>query len=228
MKIGQPQFKLSTLVAATLTGAAVLAGAFLPIYPANAQALLEQEGILKPAEGEHTFTAEAGQSVIITMTSSDLDPTLALLDASGTEIAYNDDYARSLNASIVYTFPTAGSYRVVARSLSGTGGSYELVIADATPYDQAYYRGITALRNGDYPAAIAAYDEAIQLDPSQPAVHLERADALYTQAQQLRPEEREAIVSSYERAIELYEQAGDAENAQLVRDQLMYLQTPLY
>lgn len=222
----QPQFRqLSVFMAA----ATLLSGAlFLPVYPASAQALLEREGTLRSAGGEHTFSGEAGQSVIITMTSSDFDSTLTLLDPSGVELAYNDDYARSLNSAIVYTLPTGGTYKVIARSLSGTGGSYEVVVADATAYDQAYFRGVTARQEGNYEAAIAAFDEAIRLDPSQPAVHLERADALYAQAQQLRPEEREAIAQSYERAIELYEQAGDAENAQMIRDQLMYLETPLY
>jgi tetratricopeptide (TPR) repeat protein len=212
------------MAAATLFSGTLL----LPVYPVRAQALLEQEGTLRSAEGEHTFSGEAGQAVKITVTSPDFDTTLSLLDPSGAELAFNDDYARGLNSTIVYTLPTSGTYKVVARSLSGTGGSYEVVVADATAFDQAYFRGVAARQEGDYTAAIAAFDEAIRLDPSQVAIHLDRADALYAQAQQLRPEEREAIRQSYERAIELYEQAGDEENAQLVRDQLMYLDTPLY
>lgn len=210
------------MVAATLFSGTLL----LPVYPARAQALLEQEGTLRSAEGEHTFSGEAGQSVMITVNSADFDTSLSLLDPSGAELAYNDDYARSPNSTIVYTLPTSGTYKVIARSLSGIGGSYEVVIADATVFDQAYFRGVAARQEGDYAAAIAAFDEAIRLDPSQPSIHLDRADALYTQAQQLRPEEREAIRQSYERAIELYEQAGDEENAQLVREQLTYLETP--
>ncbi|MBD1870134.1 PPC domain-containing protein [Cyanobacteria bacterium FACHB-471] len=217
--------KIGVLIAA----ATLLSGTLLlPAYPARAQALLEQEGTLRSSEGEHTFSGEAGQSVMITVTSPDFDTTLTLLDPNGAEIAYNDDYARGLNSTIVYTLPTSGTYKVVARSLSGTGGSYELVVADATAYDQAYYRGIAARQEGNYAAAIAAFDEAIRIDSSQPAIHLDRADVLQAQAQQLRPEEREAIVESYERAIELYEQAGDTANAQLVREQLTYLETPQY
>ncbi|NJO76785.1 MAG: tetratricopeptide repeat protein [Leptolyngbyaceae cyanobacterium RM1_406_9] len=220
------QLRLRNL-GAFLTVATLLSGAlFLPVYPAGAQALLEQEGTLRSAEGEHTFSGEAGQSVIITLTSPDFDTTLTLLDSTGAELAYNDDYARNLNSAIVYTLPTSGTYKVIARSLSGTGGSYEVVVADATAYDQAYFRGIAARQEGNYEAALTAFDEAIQLDSSNPAVHLDRADLLYALAQQLRPEEREAIVQSYQRAIELYEQAGDTENAQLIREQLMYLETP--
>lgn len=210
------------MAAATLFSGTLL----LPVYPVSAQALLEQEGTLRPAEGEHTFSGEAGQAVKITVTSPDFDTTITLLDPNGAELAHNDDYARSPNSTIVYTLPTNGTYKVLARSLSGAGGSYEVVIADATAFDQAYFRGIAARQEGDYAAAIAAFDEAIRLDPSQPAIHLDRADALHAQAQQLRPEEQEAIEQSYERAIELYEQAGDEESAQLVREQLMYLNAP--
>jgi tetratricopeptide (TPR) repeat protein len=225
MKIQLKPRKLGLYVAAVtlLSGALVLPG-----YPASAQALLEQEGTLRSTEGESTFLGEAGRSVIITVTSSDFDPTVVLIDPSGAELAYNNDYARSLNSAIVYTLPTSGTYKVVARSLSGTGGNYEVVVADATAYEQAYYRGISAQQDGNYEAAIAAFDEAIRLDPNQPAVYLERADALYAQAQQLRPDEQEAIVQNYERALELYEQAGDTANAQLIREQMMYFQAPQY
>jgi hypothetical protein len=143
------------MAAATLFSGTLL----LPVYPVRAQALLEQEGTLRSAEGEHTFSGEAGQAVKITVTSPDFDTTLSLLDPSGAELAFNDDYARGLNSTIVYTLPTSGTYKVVARSLSGTGGSYEVVVADATAFDQAYFRGVAARQEGDYTAAIAAFDE---------------------------------------------------------------------
>jgi hypothetical protein len=64
----------------------------------------------------------AGKTYQIDMTSPDyrgVDPFLRLLDATGKELAFNDDIdykAKNLNARIIFRAPTTGTYRIVASS----------------------------------------------------------------------------------------------------------------
>src|SRR5258708_3113838 len=55
------------------------------------------------------FEARRGQTVVFDINAarsgSALDPALTLLDESGAEIAYCDDYYSSKDARLVYTFP---------------------------------------------------------------------------------------------------------------------------
>jgi len=210
-----------------LLAAAVAAGGSLVCLPApqaSAQAILQREGLLQSMQGEHTFSGTAGQAVLIQVESSELSTFLTLLDPSGQEIAVKEDYDDSLDSALVATLPSNGTYQVLTRSLSGTGGDYRITVRVATPYEQAYARATSFMQEGKYPEAVAAYNEAIRIDPNQPRAYQNLANALYGQAQMLLPNEREAIVNSYQRALELYERTGDAESAQMLRDQIMYLQ----
>jgi tetratricopeptide (TPR) repeat protein len=230
MKIGTFQLGRIGVLAATV---AVLGGwiAFSSVAPAIAQEseemILQQEGVLQPAYREHQFTGKAGQAITITMTSDEFDTVLSLLGPDGQEIAYNDDDGRSLNSRIIATLPSDGVYVIQARSYGGmVSGTYTVTVQPATPYDIAYSEGLNLYNSGDYEGAIAAYDRAIGIDPNQPEVYLSRADALYGLAQQLRPEEKEAILSNYRQALELYEQSGNEEAAQMLRDQIQYMESP--
>lgn len=206
----------------------VLGGIVTASVPAIAQAtsgvILQRQGNLRPAQGEHLFTGTAGQTVAVTVTSTDFDPSLALIAPGGEEIAFNDDYARTTDPTIVITLPMSGTYKVLARSLSGQSGNYTVSIRVASPYDRAYYEGTTLYRQGNYPAAIAALNEAIRLDPNQPTVHLDLADVLYAEATRLKPDEIAGIVNSYRRALELYQQAGNAEMVRMLQDQISYFE----
>ncbi|WP_299656374.1 pre-peptidase C-terminal domain-containing protein [uncultured Jannaschia sp.] len=57
------------------------------------------------------------------------DPYLRLLDAEGSEVAFNDD-ADSLDSQIVYSADTAGTYYIAASELSSGLGSYELSVTE--------------------------------------------------------------------------------------------------
>ncbi len=78
----------------------------------------------------YTFSGGGGQIVTITLTSSDFDPVVALLDASGTELASDDDSAGSLNARISsFVLPTAAEYSILVSSAGGgSGGAFTLRI----------------------------------------------------------------------------------------------------
>jgi len=185
--------------------------------PAAAQVLFEEQGTLAPMQDEYTFVGKAGDTVTISMTSADFDTLLVLQSPAGQEIASNDDYARSLNSTIVITLPSNGMYRVLARSFSGQGGNYLVTVRPATPYDQAYARATEVYRAGDMNAALTAFNEAIRLDSSRPEVYLDRGDVHYAQGN------LNGTRADYQRAIALYEQQGNSDMAQMLREQLTYL-----
>lgn len=185
--------------------------------PAAAQSLFEEQGTLAPMQDEYTFAGKAGDTVTISMSSTDFDTFLVLQSPAGEEIASNDDYARSLNSTIVITLPANGTYKVLARSFSGQGGSYLVTVRPATPYDQAYARASEVYRTGDMDAALTAFNEAIRLDAERPEAYLDRGDVYYVQGN------LNGTRADYQKAIALYEQQGNSDMAQMLREQLTYL-----
>lgn len=69
-----------------------------------------------------------GQQVQINLTSTAFDPYLQIVDeATGQEVAFNDDATGSLNSELVFTVPTAATYRVRVTSFgSAAVGDYTL------------------------------------------------------------------------------------------------------
>ncbi|MEO1148830.1 MAG: tetratricopeptide repeat protein [Cyanobacteria bacterium J06638_22] len=186
---------------------------------AQAQVLFEEEGTLMPMEDEYTFDGEAGQMIKIAMTSDEFDTVLSLRDASGQEIAYNDDSGRSLNSTIITTLPADGTYTIVARSFSGQGGNYDLVVTPASEYDMAYVEGVEFLFSGDFESAIASFTRAIELNPDEPVTYLDRGDTYYSMGNM------EAVIADYNQAADLYEAQGDMQMAQMLREQISFLES---
>jgi len=202
-----------------------LAAATLGVQRAAAEVTpLRQTGVLESVQGTHTFSGTAGQLVLITVVSEDFDSSLTVLAPNGDELATSDDFGRSLNPSVVLTLPTTGAYQLIARSPYGQAGTYQVSVRVATPYDQAYANGLRFVIERNYPGAIAAFNEAIRLDSKQPSTYLDLADAIYTEATTLKPEESEGVISNYQRAADLYEQAGNTEMADSLREQASYYQ----
>ncbi|NEQ25997.1 MAG: tetratricopeptide repeat protein [Microcoleus sp. SIO2G3] len=195
----------------------------LPVAPASAQALLQQQGNLQPAEDEYTFSGQAGQTIVISMTSTEFDTVVRLLDPNNQEIASNDDYGRNLNSTIVMTLPRTGTYKVMARAFSGGGGSYAISVRPASEYDQAFDRAVKSSLEGDFQTALTNFNEAVRLDPNQPDAYLSRADVRIALAEGNFSEES---IADYRRAADLLEQAGNTEMAQMVREQIEFMQNP--
>jgi len=214
LKIPKPN-PLSLLMAAiVLTGGSI---GFLP-RSAQAQSMLQEQGSLQPMQQEHLFSGEAGQTVTISLTSGEFDTFLMLLDPSGREIANNDDYARSLNSSLVVTLSESGQYKVVVRSFSGQGGSYTLSVKPATAFDEAYARGVQFFSEGKLGEAATALSDAIQIEPNQPAPYLDRAEVSYAQGN------LPLAISDYQQAADLYEKLGNSSAANQIRQHLAALQ----
>ncbi len=108
--------------------------------PESRSIILQEDGVL--AEGapvlesdgslyrEYTFEGRAGQSVRITLESSEFDPYLALFGPNSRLVAENDDITESSqDAAIAVTLPVAGTYRVIVNAYDSTGrGRYTLTV----------------------------------------------------------------------------------------------------
>lgn len=225
------------LLAAVLTvSGSVWAGS---ISQVAAQSILEDQGTLEPAQQEYSIAIEAGDVLSILMTSDDFDTVLTLLGPDGAEVASNDDFGGTLNSRIVYSASASGDYTVITKSFDGQGGDYTLEVRPATAYEVSYNDAQIHLQDGDYEGAIAAYSEAIELEPDNPEPYLGRADAHFGMAvakleaagqvlenpDDLPTETRDAIVTDYQQAAELYDAAGDPFTAQSLREQIQYIQT---
>lgn len=227
-------------IGSLLTRLALTAGLGLGIGMASSpvraqQPFLETEGTIVPAESVHTFEGQAGQVVTITLESEDFDAVLSLQNDAQEEIAFNDDFGGSLNARIVTELPADGTYRVVARSYSGGGGDFDLMVRLATDYEVALAEAEAIANAERYSDAIDAYTAAIALDPDQPLAYLGRAQAtlgmVYLEQglmiegpEDLPAPARQSIIADFEKAADLVEAAGDLDWAISLREQAAFLQ----
>ncbi len=91
------------------------------------------QGTISPNDDRdwYYFSGISGRSVNIHMNKADsgLDSYLELYNEAGVKVAENDDGGGDRNAWIVYTLPTGGTYRILARSYGlGSSGRYNLSI----------------------------------------------------------------------------------------------------
>jgi hypothetical protein len=82
----------------------------------------------------YSFNAVAGQLVSVSMTSSEFDTYLYLLNPDGSTLASNDDTSTSTNSRIpindFIVLPTTGTYTILANSFSpGATGHYSLTLS---------------------------------------------------------------------------------------------------
>lgn len=71
---------------------------------------------------QYRFTADAGDTVEITLVSDDFDSYLFLYDAAGNILTQDDDGAGMRNARIIYTIPTRGDYIIGVDSFGNVVG----------------------------------------------------------------------------------------------------------
>ena len=76
---------------------------------------------------EWSYSARAGQHVVITMDSEDVDAYLVVLRDDGTEVASDDDGGTDYNARVEFEAPATGQYTILATSFLGEDtGRYTL------------------------------------------------------------------------------------------------------
>ncbi len=111
--------------------------ATLPPAP-TATPFTAEMGIITPGDQRALFNAgsihrfqyegQAGEALDIRVVG-DWDTVLSLLDANGTEIAFNDDGLPNSNSQILITLPRAETYTLVLRGYSmSSGGLYTLTL----------------------------------------------------------------------------------------------------
>ncbi len=75
----------------------------------------------------YQFQGQAGQSVVLEMRGTGIDPYLVLFDPNGRKIAEDDDGGGGKNARIAITLPNTGTYTLYANSYEvGDTGSFTL------------------------------------------------------------------------------------------------------
>ena len=225
-------FSVGLVAPTALTG--LLAGPMA--LSALADTVLQEAGTIYPAESTYSFDGKAGQAITITLDSEEFDPVLSLLDANATELAFNDDFGGTLNAKIIVTLPADGTYTVVAKSFSGLGGDYDLVVRTSTEFEMTSAEAEALILVEDYPGAIVAYTKAIEIDPTQPAAYLGRAQAILGEVYvaegdavqgpgDIPPEARERVIADFEQAATLFEESGSPDWAASLREQAEVLRS---
>ena len=79
----------------------------------------------------HTFSGREGDQVRVTLTSSDFDTFLMVLDPSGEVVEQNDDMSSgSTDSSLNIVLNDTGEYRIVANSYDSSGRGRYNIVAD--------------------------------------------------------------------------------------------------
>lgn len=132
-----------------------------------------QVGKLKPTilQERWLFEGQAGDVVNISMIGYDdlTDTYLELYDADGMLLTNNDDSLDDAFARIIgYTLPVSGTYVIVARSYSGQGGRYDLILQKMTvgalAYGSAVVGRLTAEASQQHWAFTGAAGDVVRIE----------------------------------------------------------------
>jgi len=111
--------------------------------PTPSGVILQEQGVLSPggptlSDGslyrEHVFRATQGQTVTITMESTEFDTYLILVNEQGEPLEQNDDRCpqqtpECRNSEIRITLPQTGTYRAIANAYDASGrGRYTITV----------------------------------------------------------------------------------------------------
>ena len=74
---------------------------------------------------EWTFSAIAGQQMVVTMESEDVDSYLLVMQSDGTQLGFDDDGGSGLNSRVEFRVPATGLYSIIATTaVSSQTGAY--------------------------------------------------------------------------------------------------------
>ena len=74
---------------------------------------------------EWTFSAVAGQQLVVTMESEDVDSYLLVMQSDGTQLGFDDDGGSGLNSRVEFRVPATGLYSIIATTaVSSQTGAY--------------------------------------------------------------------------------------------------------
>lgn len=80
-----------------------------------------------------TFAGNAGDELLLELTSTDFDPYLVIVDSGGNAITYQDDAAgMGLDVHLLFTLPATGQFTaVITSALPGESGAYTFSLSGA-------------------------------------------------------------------------------------------------
>jgi hypothetical protein len=91
------------------------------------------QGTLSNNTAQYSFTAKAGETVVISLNSDAFDPLLELYASNGNQVGRDDDSGGFPNARLVFTAPADGTYTITVTSFSGAAtGAYTLSLETQT------------------------------------------------------------------------------------------------
>ncbi|MBD2090539.1 trypsin-like peptidase domain-containing protein [Microcoleus sp. FACHB-1515] len=167
-----------------------------PQIDANAQSItlngqpisgtLSDRSSILPADDSYfnaySFDGQAGQQVLIEMSSSDFDAYLILIGPDGESIGQDDDGGGGTNSRLIATLPASGRYTILANTYSaGETGDYSLRAAttSARPTTQTPRPG-TGGASRPTPQGVILREQGVLGENSQV---LEQDGSLYDQYQ---------------------------------------------
>ena len=94
------------------------------------------------SDGLWRFQGQQDQLLVIAVTSDDFDPAVRLLDATGAELADDDDSGPGLNARLITTLPDTGTYDIAVTAvdtlLPDSTGNYQITLHVPQPRQLAF------------------------------------------------------------------------------------------
>lgn len=99
-------------------------------FPGRLSRLDPKEPFRKLQHRSHEITLSQGRTYVISMTSTQFDTYLMVLDVNGRRLAFDDDSGEGTNARVNFTPPRTGLYRLIASTYSAVGqGNYVITVA---------------------------------------------------------------------------------------------------
>ncbi len=114
------------LISATQMSYAYSGDVSLPFYrngSFTSSSSLTSDGTYKDT---YCFYGTAGQTISVSMDSSNFDAYLIILDSYAKRVATDDDSGSGTNAYLEYTLPSTGEYSIVASQFRKSTGSYSI------------------------------------------------------------------------------------------------------
>lgn len=94
------------------------------------------EGTRTDADNDYSISLEAGQLIFIAVTAVDFDSNVTVLDASGVQVAYDDDSAGERNPYVAFFVPATGEYIIRVGAFFGEGAgpfTLSVTLGEVTP-----------------------------------------------------------------------------------------------
>ena len=95
----------------------------------------------QPAK-KYTVKLNKDRTYVIEMSSTDFDPFLRLLDKAGKELAEDDDSGGELNSRVIHSPAESGDHEIVAATLNGDVGKFNLKVREISIKGEAKAREI--------------------------------------------------------------------------------------